>query len=311
MSLGARRRGGWLVLLGLVLPPLLSPESASASVPGRSSNSKLHRTHAASAVRRRHVRRRYRRPPPGGVYARNAIVVDPSSGEVLFEKNSSVSVPVASLTKLMTDLVFLETEPDLERTHTVTRLDLAGMGRTQLRPREVITLGDLLYMSLMCSDNAATRILARESGIDEEEFLAHMNRKAVDLGMSRTRYVEFTGLDERNLSTAADCATLLRHAAAQPVAREIMTRRSYEFRTNRRAHFIASTNRLLYGRYEVRGGKTGHIAEAGYCLATWINAQGRELIAVVLGAPTNATRFADVTRLVQLTLARTAMPNER
>jgi D-alanyl-D-alanine carboxypeptidase (penicillin-binding protein 5/6) len=64
---------------------------------------------------------------------------------------------------------------------------------------------------------------------------------------------------------------------------------------------IANTNRLLYGRYEVRGGKTGFIVEAGYCLATWIHSQGRDLIAVVLGAPTAATRFADVARLVQRT----------
>jgi len=65
---------------------------------------------------------------------------------------------------------------------------------------------------------------------------------------------------------------------------------------------VANTNRLLYGRYEILGGKTGFIQEAGYCLATWLRADGREMIAVVLGAPTNATRFADVMRLVQKTL---------
>jgi D-alanyl-D-alanine endopeptidase (penicillin-binding protein 7) len=235
-------------------------------------------------------------------------VVDPGTGQVLFEKNSSASLPVASLTKMMTVLVFLETEPDMDRVYAVTRSDLAGMGHTQLRPREEVRFGDLFHMSLMCSDNAATRILARQSGLDEEEFLARMNRKAVELGMSRTRYVEFTGLDERNLSTAADCAVLLQHCARHPVIARIMTQRTHEFRTRRRAHFIANTNRLLYGRYEVRGGKTGFIQEAGYCLATWINAQGRELVAVVLGAPTNATRFADVMRLEQRTHNANAAP---
>jgi D-alanyl-D-alanine carboxypeptidase len=71
---------------------------------------------------------------------------------------------------------------------------------------------------------------------------------------------------------------------------------------------VANTNRLLYGRYEVLGGKTGFIQESGYCLATWLRAQGRDLIAVVLGAPTNATRFADVMRLVQKTLAASTPP---
>ncbi len=310
MSLRARRLGIALLAGSFLLPLLASPPDASART------SKRQRTAAYAASSRsttkaspaRAHRRRGRRPPAGGVYSRNAIVVDPETGKVLYEKNASVSVPVASLTKLMTVLVFLEAKPDLDRTHTVARADLAGMGRTQLRPREVIAQRELLRMSLMSSDNAATRILARNSGLGEEDFLARMNRKAVELGMTGSRYVEFTGLDGRNVSSAADCAVLLRHAASHPLVRDIMTQRSYEFRTNRRAHFVANTNRLLYGRYEVRGGKTGHIAQAGYCLATWINAQGHELIAVVLGAPTNATRFADVSRLVNLTLAQPTIP---
>jgi D-alanyl-D-alanine endopeptidase (penicillin-binding protein 7) len=288
--------------LALTPAPTQAAESA-AKAQGTPAYAASAPSSAAPASSTRH-RRRSRRAPAGGVYSRNAIVVDPETGKVLYEKNASVSVPIASLTKLMTDIVFLGTKPDLDRTHTVTLEDLRGMGRTQLWKREVISQRDLLHMSLMCSDNAATRILARESGLSEEDFLARMNRKAVELGMTGTRYVEFTGLDDRNVSTAADCAVLLRHAASHPIARDIMTQRSYEFRTNRRSHFIANTNRLLYGRYEVRGGKTGHIAEAGYCLATWINAQGHELIAVVLGAPTNATRFADVSRLVNLSLAQ-------
>ncbi len=80
------------------------------------------------------------------------------------------------------------------------------------------------------------------------------------------------------------------------------------FRSATRRHQVANTNRLLYGRYEVVGGKTGFIREAGYCLATWVRTQGRDLIAVVLGAPTNATRFADVRRLVQRTLAPSIAP---
>jgi D-alanyl-D-alanine endopeptidase (penicillin-binding protein 7) len=300
----AYRFGGALLLSGLVLGPVNPSEGIAATAGAQVATTSPGKS---TTTRRTGSRRRYRRPPPGGVYARHAIVVDGSTGQVLYEKSSSASVPIASLTKLMTVLVFLETGPDLHRAHVVTREDLDGMRRSKLRLREEVRLGDLLHMSLMASDNAATRILAHESGLNEEEFLARMNRKAVELGMSQTRYVEFTGLDQRNLSTAADCAVILRHAAEHPVAREIMTRRSYEFSTRRRAHFVANTNRLLYGRYEVKGGKTGYISASGYCLATWINAQGRELITVVLGAPTNATRFADVNRLVQLTAARPAL----
>jgi D-alanyl-D-alanine endopeptidase (penicillin-binding protein 7) len=248
-------------------------------------------------------KRRARRPPPGGVYSRHAVVLDPLTNEVLFEKNASRSVPIASITKLMTALVFVELHLDLSRTVEVHRNDLLGGGKTQLRSREQVALGDLLHMSLMCSDNVATRIMVRESGLSRQEFLARMNRKALELGLNNSRFVEFTGLDAGNVSTATDVAKLLRAAADHDMIRSISTTRTYEFRSSRRPHFVANTNRLLYGRYEILGGKTGFISSSGYCLVTWIRAGGRDLIAVVLGAPTNATRFADVMRLVQRTTA--------
>lgn len=251
-------------------------------------------------------KRRARRPPPGGVYARHAIMVDPASGEVLFEKDAARSAPIASITKLMTAIVFLEQDPDLERFAEVTRAELTGGGHTQLRNRERVRLGDLLHMSLMVSDNVATRVLARESGLAPDDFMAAMNRKALELGMTHTRFVETTGLDERNVSTAADVARLLQAAAETPRIHAISTSRQHEFRSATRPHAIGNTNRFLYGRYEVVGGKTGFISEAGYCLTTWIRTQGRDLIAVVLGAPTAATRFADVQRMVQRTTAATA-----
>jgi len=229
------------------------------------------------------------------------VVFDPVTNQVLFEKNAQSSVPIASLTKLMTAMVFLNQKPDLSREVEVTRAEIAGGGHTQLRNHETLALIDLMHMSLMCSDNVATRVLVRESGLASGEFLAQMNRKAAELELDDTRFVEFTGLDERNVSTATDVARMLRAAADQEMIRSITTTRAYDFRTGRRVHHIVNTDRLLYGRYQILGGKTGFINEAGYCLATWVRSEGRDLIAVVLGAPTNATRFADVVRLVQKT----------
>jgi len=298
----------------LVCASATAPASGSASV--SSSSRPVYRTASATKAPARRTVRRSRRVPPGGCYARSAIVVDPATGQVLYEKNADVTVPIASLTKLMTVLVFLEAKPDLDHMAEVTRDELHRAGHTRLRNRERAALRDLLHMSLMCSDNTATRVLVRESALDPEDFLARMNQKALELGLTHTRYVEFTGLDERNVSTAADVARLLRVAADHPTIHDISITRSYEFRTTRtyasrsasRRHMVGNTNRLLYGRYEVLGGKTGFIQESGYCLATWVRAQGREMIAVVLGAPTNATRFADVMRLVQKTLSANASP---
>jgi len=297
---------GSLLLTAYLAVSAVPTEAAPVTPAGPAAPSLATRAATTAPATVRHSRRRgtvrarrHRVPPEGGVYARNAILLDPMTGEVLFEKNSSRSVPIASLSKLMTALVFLEQKPDLDRQVEVTREELDGAGHTQLRRGEVAPLGELLRMSLMCSDNCATRVIALESGLSPDEFVARMNRKSIELGLTGTRFVEFTGLNEHNVSTAADIARLLHAAANEPLIAEITTTRSYEFRTARRRHQIGNTNRLLYGRYEVLGGKTGFIREAGYCFATWVRAQGRDLIAVVLGAPTNATRFADAVRLIQ------------
>ncbi len=276
-------------------PPPAASSGSSAQVESAAPSRKL--------VRRAHRSRRARRPPPGGVYARCAVVVDPVSGKVLYEKNADLAMPIASITKLMTAMVFLEQKPDLTREVEVTREELYQGGHSQLRNHEVVPLVDLLHMSLMCSDNVATRVLARESGLSNGDFLARMNAKTQELGLKGTRFVDPTGLNQNNIATASDVARMLQTAAADPLIHSITTTSSYEFSTGRREHQISNTNRLLKSRFQILGGKTGYIHQAGYCFATWLRADGRDLIAVVLGAPTNATRFADVVRLVQRTVA--------
>jgi D-alanyl-D-alanine endopeptidase (penicillin-binding protein 7) len=245
------------------------------------------------------VRRgRYRPGPPGGVYARNAVAIDPQTGTTLFEKDPGAEVPIASLTKLMTALVLLEQHPDLDQVVEITLDDRHGAGHTHLTRREHVRIGDLLRMSLMISDNAATRALARGSGLPLDDFVGRMNGRASELGLAHTRFVDPAGLDPGNVSTAVEVAALLRR---------IMTTREYHFvSASRRSHDLSNTNRMVYDRYEVVGGKTGHIGAAGFCVATWLRDDGRDLIAVVLGAPNSPTRFNDVRRIVRQVAARSA-----
>ena len=301
MPFPVRRLAGMLFLAAALVVPTMTVEAATARKHTRTTlrSATVKTTHR---TKRSRVRRRARRAPPGGVYSTSAVVVDPYTGQVLYEKNAERAVPIASLTKLMTALVFLDQKPDLSRSVEVTRTELTGGGHTQLRNREQVSLADLLHMSLMCSDNVATRVLAREAGIPHDEFIAGMNKKAAEIKLEHARFVEITGLDEGNVATATDVARLLQTAADNDLIRSITTTRGYEFRSSRSLHRIPNTNRLLYGRYQVLGGKTGFINESGYCLATWVRTEGRDMIAVVLGAPTNATRFADVIRLVQRTI---------
>jgi len=320
MLLRALRVWGALLLITLVACPAMTADAATSThrrstskTSASSSKTTVGKTRRVRAKGRVAVRRRRARrlaPPRGGVYARNAVVMDPSTDRVLFEKGAGETVSIASLTKLMTALVFLEQKPDLRRVVTVTRDEIRGGGHTRLLNNEQVALYDLLHMSLMNSDNVATRVLSRESGLSPERFVARMNEKAAELGLASTRFAEPTGLDPRNVSTATEMARLLRAAANHYLIREITTTPSYVFvteytgrrRTISRTHHIVNTNRLLRAnRYEFACSKTGYIGASGYCVATWVRDEGRDLIAVVLGAPTNATRFADVVRLVQRT----------
>ena len=244
---------------------------------------------AADAAKKTTKKRRYRAPASG---SQAALVMDAQTGDILYEKNGGQARSIASLTKLMTAMVYLETEPDLEAKMKVEKIDLAGSGKTQLRRGEIVRVHDLLYHSLMSSDNAATKTLVRVSGLTEKEFLARMNRKAAVLGLNATKFTEFTGLDAGNVSSAYDLANLLRFALEYPEIGRITSEPDYAYRSSRRHHQLVNSNRLArYGTKDVRGGKTGYIRAAGYCLATCVRESGRELITVVLGSPSNPARF--------------------
>jgi D-alanyl-D-alanine endopeptidase (penicillin-binding protein 7) len=286
----------------------------AASTPAARTRARRSRRHAGSTARHAtagraatartgHLGRRHhslrRGRASNGVNARAAFIVDAQSGEVLYDKNSATAMPIASLTKLMTAIVYLDSQPDLEKRAMVAREDLEGSGKTQLRAGEVLTMRDLLHMSLLSSDNAATRAIVRNSGLPPEEYLARMNKKAQVMGLTSTRFVEFTGLSEENVSSAAEYAQILKTASQHPMIAEITTLPDYTFRSSSRQHHLVNTNRLCrFGVFDVKAGKTGHINEAGYCLATWVSTQSRDVLAVVLGAPSNAGRFAVARRLI-------------
>jgi D-alanyl-D-alanine endopeptidase (penicillin-binding protein 7) len=126
-----------------------------------------------------------------------------------------------------------------------------------------------------------------------------MNRKAEELGLESTRFVDPSGLDERNVSSPYDVARLIATAMAEPALARILAKPSYRFRTSRRRVAVRNTNRLVRERADVAGGKTGYIREAGYCLAAFVESRGGvPLAVVVLGARSNTERFAEVRRLV-------------
>lgn len=241
-----------------------------------------------------------------------AVVLDAKKEVILFEKNMQEQLPIASLSKLMTALVFLETKPELNDTATINLEDAMGAGYSQLKVRETFTLCDLLHASLMSSNNRATRTLVRSCGFSFEEFIVRMNLKAKNIGLGNTIFFEPTGLDTNNRSTALDCARLLYFAQKDSLIASIMGKTTYQFSSlgkRRRTHQIRNTNRLLFTSLpsgdmgNVMCGKTGYNGASGYCLSTLVQGEeGEEIIAVVLGAPSSGTRFKEIKSILQWSL---------
>lgn len=303
MSLGVA-----LVLAGTVVPASAGSKMAEAQ---KSATCLASSSSSKQTVQKR-SRRRHRQPPlrlpavtPYGIprlHVKAAYVVDATNNRVLFQKNHERVLPIASLTKLVTAMVFLETDPAWDRIIEIVPEDVRNSSRTQIRSREEITVRDLFHAALMSSDNAATKALVRTCGIPREQFMRRMNALADSLGLVGTRFVEPTGLSEHNVSTAQGLARILCVATENDVVSAITQKTDYQFTSNRKVHHLVNTNRLLRSQWEITGGKTGFIRESGYCLATNVKTPtGVNITAVLLGAPSNALRFAEARRLLDWT----------
>jgi D-alanyl-D-alanine endopeptidase (penicillin-binding protein 7) len=234
------------------------------------------------------------------IRAAAAIIFNPETGKVLYEENAQDKRSIASITKVMTTVVFLEDNPDLSKEVTVERSDVYAASTTYLRANERVTLDNLLHLTLIASDNAAARALARLSHGGTAAFVERMNEKALELGLESTSFVDPSGLNPDNVSSAYDLSRLISFAASDDRISPIMRTPEYQVSTNRRTFTIHSTNRLVRGgEVEVMGGKTGFISKAGYCLATLLHLpeSNHNVAVVVLGATSNNGRFWETRHL--------------
>lgn len=234
---------------------------------------------------------------------KSALLVNYDNGSVIFAKNADEVRPIASISKLMSAMVFLDQQLDLDSTITITQEDCRQSSKSRLRAGYRMTLRDLLYTSLMVSDNRSTRALARAVAGSYEDFAALMNGKARQLGLAHTSFVEPTGLDERNVSTASEVARMLYHTRSYPLISRITSTSNYRVKVyNRRRPVlksISNTNLLMHSPYDVLAGKTGYIRASQYCLVSLVqNRTGERLTVVALGAPGAMTRFREARKLV-------------
>jgi D-alanyl-D-alanine endopeptidase (penicillin-binding protein 7) len=226
--------------------------------------------------------------------------MDQNSSEVLFEKNANVALPIASITKLMTGLVVVEANLDMEQTLTVSEddVDRHKYSSSRLPVGARMTRGNLLHIALMSSENRAASALGRNYPGGINAFIAAMNAKARELGMHDTRYVDPSGLSSQNVSSARDLAKLVAYAHQKPLLRQYSTDPNWVVEASGRPMRYNNTNYLVrMPDWNIGLQKTGFINEAGRCLVMQAMIQGRNVIMVFLDSKGKMSRTADAGRM--------------
>ena len=224
----------------------------------------------------------------GGVSARGAVLMEATSGDVIFCQNQNARLPMASTTKIMTALVALESLP-VETVVTVTAASVGVEGSSvYLCEGETLTLEQLLYALLLESANDAAVAIAVAVSGSVEAFAGKMNQRAASLGLTDTHFVNPHGLDaEGHYTTAYELALITREALENPVFREICAaeRKVIPLHGDEGVRLLLNHNKLLSSYEGCIGVKTGYTKKTGRCLVSAAERNGVTFIAVTLNAP--------------------------
>lgn len=236
------------------------------------------------------------------------IAYDVDKSMVVAGKNIDERHPIASLSKLMTALVYLDRKPTFKNIVTYQKVDKALFcSCLYVSPGETMTANDLWHAMLIGSANNATRALVRSTNLSEAEFVKLMNAKAQALGLTTLTFADPTGLDPANQGSANDMAKLAAAAFRRPEIANVAVKESYTFstRNTKRVHIIKNRNKMLETGWQVTGIKTGYIEESGNCLITQVKGKstGRTIVAVILGAASAAKQYADTEKTLDIGFA--------
>ncbi len=232
----------------------------------------------------------------------NAAVALAGSNDLVFGKNSDRSVPIASITKVMTALVVLESGAPLNewlvfrKRHTPA----AANAYSRIRIGSKMRRADVLRIALMSSENFAAYTLARSHPGGFDAFIDAMNARAKTLGMVGTRFVDPTGLSAENVSTAGDLVRLVNAAAEYPEIREYSTTGYFRghFRNPRYSLSFGNTNALVHrNSWGVGLSKTGYLSEAGRCLVMISEMNGKQVVTVLLDSLGTHSPMGDAGRI--------------
>jgi D-alanyl-D-alanine endopeptidase (penicillin-binding protein 7) len=231
-----------------------------------------------------------------------ALVMEDGTQDVLYSRNTKVALPIASITKLMTSLVVLESHPSMDEMITVTAddLDTEKFSSSRLAVGTTLSRRDMLHLALMASENRAAHALARNYPGGLDAAIAAMNAKAQALGMTTAEFHDPTGLTSRNVASAEDLVKLVNAASANATIREFSTDPNYTLPVGRRVMAFHNTNSLVASpSWDIIVQKTGYINEAGKCLVMKAVIEGRSVVIVLLDSFGKFTRLGDANRIRQ------------
>jgi len=248
--------------------------------------------------------------PASGLRSHVVFVQDLNSKAVLFSRNDDIARPIASITKLMTALVVIDAKQPLDEMLQITQadVDVVKFSRSRLAVGVKLSRADMLHLALMSSENRAANALGRHYPGGMPAFVAAMNNKARELGMTNSRFVEPTGLSSANVATPRDLVKLMQATAARPSIRYYSTNQQHEISTRGHATLFRNTNMLVTNpNWDIRVSKTGFINEAGQCLVMVARINNRDTAIVLLNADGKGTRIGDAVKIRQLVQNRQAL----
>lgn len=247
----------------------------------------------------------------GGAYAQQgglnlkshaALILDAQYGRILYDKNADAIMPIASITKLMTAIVVLDAQLPLGERIIVESADIDVLKntRSRLRVGASLTRRELLRLALMSSENRAAAALGRTYPGGINAFVEAMNNKAFELGMGNSYFVDSTGLNSANVSTARDLAKMVDAAYDYNIIREFSTTVTHAVAfgdEDRRLEFSNSNNLVRSRNWDIGISKTGFLSEAGRCLVMQAKITGKPVIIVLLDSWGKNSRIGDANRI--------------
>lgn len=236
-----------------------------------------------------------------GLRSASALVIN-ADGSIIYGKDIDTVRPIASITKMMTAMVILDSGVDLDEKVTVTKADrdLVQLTGSRLEYGASLSRREMILIAVMASENRAATALGRTFPGGMPEFIRQMNKKAVELGMSNTHFADPAGLNVDNTSTARDLIKMVTAAQDYALIKQASTSTRIEVRpySKRGPLVYGNTNRLLKNEtWDINLSKTGYINEAGRCLVMRANIAGEWVSIVLLNSFGKLTPFGDSNRL--------------